>query len=442
MRQRIILKQKWRYLYYLILLLVLISWSKTTSAPPMPIRFVFLAFVVIPAVFSRDWLPAVITCFISITLFGYSYSYLPTTLYIYAGLLLFCAWICFRNLSGHIKIPAEMILLLILISAMDFVTGGHLENSTYSLVCVTVLGLFISNDSSDSVDKMTLAFAVSSLVLSIFFLTSYQTYAVSFGFNTGIERSGWTDPNYFGMVVGMGTITSMVHFFRRHNTSFLDKTLYWCTIAISIIVLVLNASRGALLSVALSFVVLVFLSKIKVRYKIIVAILAIGFITLLYANNYFDLLLYRIESDEGTGSGRTEIWMRKLNAFSSEANIFQLIFGFGYKHGSNLGFNHAQGSHNDYIAFLIDYGIVGLLCLISFLTHPLRIKQNRITRPIAVACCFYLAVCCMTLEPLSLGAIPFWLFYLYILSLVYSSNAEDRQQFQHNRELDKTITNE
>ena len=82
---------KGRYIiyYYAVLMLVMMSWTDYNSFPSMMLRIVFLIAVMVPGFFDKDCvLPAAITCFWGVAVNGYAYSYMPTQVYLYVGLLL------------------------------------------------------------------------------------------------------------------------------------------------------------------------------------------------------------------------------------------------------------------------------------------------------------------------------------------------------------------
>jgi O-antigen ligase len=194
------------------------------------------------------------------------------------------------------------------------------------------------------------------------------------------------------------------------------KVVYITAIVISLPTLLLNASRGAMLSVVCAFVFLSMFSKIKPWQKIGIVLMGAVGVIYLYNNQYFDLLLYRIENDSGGGSGRTEIWEAKFRAFS-QGNIAQILFGNGYYGGMTITGRY-MGFHNDFVGFLVEYGIVGLCLLLYMLYYPIRMFFKRgIIQPDVMVIVFYLATCFITLEPFGLALLPYYSFYMYALLL-------------------------
>ena len=130
-----------------------------------------------------------------------------------------------------------------------------------------------------------------------------------------------------------------------------------------------------------------------------------------------NFLIYRIQEDDGTGSGRTIIWAKKLEAFYS-GSILEQLFGYGREGGLKLGFSKLTGCHNDYVAILCEYGYIGFATFLSILLYPLMKSLKRCKDNAAViATSIFMLTCCYTLEPISGGNITYFFFIFYILML-------------------------
>ena len=421
-------KYLFKYIYYTLLLLLLASRQTSMTAPSMVLRLAFMAAAIVPTIMDKKLCyPAIITMFYTITLDGFGYSYMPTTFSLYLTItlaitLLFISRNTITNTIPHfILLFAVYIFLIDLLFSTNNQQDGAIVQRTF--FCFVLLACFfiMSNRSIDStLSQLPLCFSVTTIVLSIAFLTHREQFVTM---ETGdIERSGWTDPNYFGMVLGMGAVVGMIKMFSRElkKLSVVEQIVYIAAVVLSIPAMTLNASRGAMLSVACSFVVLVFYSKVKWGMKFILTIGTVLVIIYLYKNQYFDLLEYRIMEDEGTGSGRTEIWIAKLSAFTS-GNPLKMIFGYGHIGGSIISGSHI-GFHNDYIGFLVDYGIIGFSLLLYMLLYPIRlIPKGSLEMPSVIVLIVFLATCFLTLEPLLTGIIAYFSFYMYALLLAKNS---------------------
>ena len=121
--------------------------------------------------------------------------------------------------------------------------------------------------------------------------------------------------------------------------------------------------------------------------------------------------------EDGTGSGRTTICALKLLLFTEEP-AYKLLTGLGFRGGFMLGFVGGYGFHNDFVAFFVDYGIIGFCLFVCMLLYPLYlVSKNKENKAIVTALIVYLLLCCMTLEPINAGRLTFLYMYIFIYIL-------------------------
>lgn len=257
------------------------------------------------------------------------------------------------------------------------------------------------------------------IIISISFLLTLSYYLYGNNFSTEYtgfedERTGFADINYVACIIGFGTLLAIIEFFKNKKIQLPYMVFLIVVILSSVIALLLNASRGSMLALGVGIAILILLSKRSMKVKIISILVLLIMGLYLYTNNYMDLLLYRINNDDSAGgSGRIDIWMTKLKLWSESDSILNLIFGYGYVGGRKLGVIGQVAFHNDFLAFLVEYGIIGLIIFIYFIIYPI-LKSNKENKAIVLACTAYLIVVCLTLEPFAAGRIPFYLFWMYI----------------------------
>lgn len=421
------------YIYYALLLLVLASRQTATAAPPMVLRLAFMAAALLPAVLNKEvCYPAILTMFYTISLDGFAYSYFPSTLSLYVIITLAITIFYTRRIkTGTVPIFILLFALYTFVIDLLFSVAGQgasfFQRTFYCFVLLVGFSIISSQNTNSALSQLPLCFAVVSFVLSIAFLTHREQFILQ---EIGdMERTGWADPNYFGVALGMGTVVGMIKMFNGEwkSLSIVEKAVYIAAVVSSVPALALNASRGAMLSVIVGFLALLFFSKAKFGLKIMLTLIAAVAVVYLYSNQYFELLEYRIMNDEGTGSGRTEIWTEKLSAFAN-GNPLKMIFGYGHVGGANIGGRHI-GFHNDYIGFLVDYGFIGLGMLLYMLYYPIGIMpKGSYEKPSVIVIIVYLAMSFVTLEPLLTGIMGYFAFYMYALLLAKNSKQNTCQE--------------
>ena len=400
------------YIYYFLLLIVLCSWVSPTSAPPMPLRLGYLLALVLPAVTKApNMLVPVLVCFTALGAYGISCSYMPTEKWIYLLIVAVSLFFVSSKLKLCQRPPTILVVFCAYVCIIDFIHGEELVNIDYSLLIVLLSFFFVSKSGYERNSYM-LGFMIITIILSLFFFTYGQSAAVEVS-ETG--RSSWVDPNYFGNVCGMGVILAYnIIVNKLAPGKFLTK-IAMLAVPLGMLLLVMNASRGAFLSMGVAIVLITMFSKVDLKKKIGAAILiAIGMVVMYYLGA-FDVLSGRLMEEDDTGNGRTVIWTAKMLGYMN-GDAYEKIFGIGYQNGFYLAIPGGFGFHNDYLAFLVDYGVVGLILFFCIIVYPLKLVANVPSkRPIVSSLLAFILVCSMTLEPFTLGNLTYWYFYMLIV---------------------------
>lgn len=414
------------YIYYLILLVLMMTWTSVDSAPPMPIRLGYLALVILPGLRNNNaLLIAAITLFWSVSVNGYAYSYMPTMNYLYALVAIVCLILhkkqqAIFNKNDYIF----LVVFFVYFTFVNFLTSMDVYDISYAFLVLCLFPLLSGDIDKESVDLFTYVFMLITIVLSFYSLTTQTLFAGQYGTFEGIERSGWADPNYLAMIVGMGSLVGFYNMLSWGNLNWIVRILSATAFLIALPAMLLIASRGSFVCLLGGIAVLVFSTRIKTGYKFLAVLASAIFLIYLYQNSYFDLMEARLQADDGTGSNRTLIWEHKLEFFFGEGNIINYLFGFGQYDGIRAGNTNVGGFHNDYVAFLVCYGAIGFIMFMRWLTLPFfRVNRQSPLRFLVYAGVLYLALACMTLEPIDIGMFvypAFWLFLSMISRVSYN----------------------
>lgn len=400
-------------IYYAILLTVMCSWSDTVNAPPLFFRLLFLSSFFAPLFLKwRRFLTPLFICFTTLATHGYTCTYLPTEYYYYLSILIvMCMLTPQKSTHNCGAILVLLVIMLIYTTIIDIIGSFNIYKINYCF-SISVLLLRFVNVKFDDKHVYDMLFCVITLVLCIFYYTVGESYKVEI---LGQDRVMWKDPNYMGIVAGVGVVVAFFNILNENISSKL-RLFYVCTLLGGVLMMLANASRGAALCSILAMSIVVGCSKIAAKVKVLVVIASILCIFILYFSDLFEPLIQRVETDDGTGNARTTIWAIKLGCYE-QGSILQQVFGVGNYNGLMLGTN-GYGFHNDYVAFLLDYGVVGLLLFIILLLCPLMAANRRSpVFSLILALTVYVLVCCMTLEPFSAGRLAYYCIYLYIAYL-------------------------
>lgn len=404
--------------YYLLLLVILGSWSNPAVLPALPLRLLYLVALILPLLIKRSkYAPYIILTYTVISASNYAVSYMPVDgLYLLVTFVVCILTIGRVNGTHSLKVPNAFWVLCWLSVFVDLLFSSDINNSYKWISVALVSTCLISKDKSANLHLVGLCFAVISFVLSIEFLfVGDQFVRDVHTINGDLDRKGWADPNYFGAVLGTGIVSSLIELVINKNAEKRLKWFYYVTILLALYTLFTTASRGAFVALAASSIIILFLSPLKKTQKIGGLIISIVVLLVMYNFHFLDLLLLRFESDEGDAGGRAWIWVSRLNAFFGECNLFQWIFGVGRDKSLLLGTGKLLGFHNDFLAVLVMYGFIGLICLLSMLISPIIKSVNH--KGIVCAAVVYLALCMFSIEPFTGGQWSCLYFYIYILML-------------------------
>lgn len=408
------------YIYYILLLLIYLSWDNTDSVPGAAFRIMYYVAALVPIfVWKMSLLPYVIMLFFSLASNGYTSSYLPAMVYTYIVPLIIC--LLFINNKTTEKIPNVLFVLFFITLIINGITNFQIESITTILFIIILSFFYFKKDNTSRLLYLSLIIMTMSFVLVI----AYYMYANNFsteyaGFES--ERTGYADINYVASIIGFGVLLALTEIIQNKAMASLYKIFLSVLVLISIVSLFQNASRGSILALGVGIAFFIVLSKESFFIKIISLIVIVITIYYIYDNSYMDLLIYRINNDDNGGSGRIEIWIDKLSLFSQSDSIFKIIFGYGYIGGRSIEGIGQTAFHNDFIAFLVEYGFLGFCTFVSFMGLPI-IRSTKENRGKVLACMAYLLIVCMTLEPFAAGRLPFYVIWLYIYFLSKEKNA-------------------
>lgn len=407
--------------YYLILMLVLVSWTNINSLPPLILRLLFMFAVLLPLWYQRNPLfVQIFLTFIVVSASSYAVSYMPVDgLYILMSIVTSII-IMQRSHRGSLTIPYGFIVLTLLSFMIDFIYSQKITIS-FSWLSIVLIALFLlKKDSPNQVSYIAFSFSIIALILSIEFIAVGDRFVRDVSTIVGnIDRKGWADPNYFGAILGMGIITIIIEFLTNKIINKKQKIYYIFCIILALYTLFTTASRGAVIALLGSVIILLLFSSIKWKAKIGMFVGGIIILFITYYLHILDLLILRFMSDAGDAGGRTEIWSTRLMYFFNECSPLQWLFGVGAEKSITLGTGRVLGFHNDFISVLVRYGIIGLLALLGMLISPVIYTKKK-KRGIVLAATTYLVIYMSTIEPFTGGQWGCLYFYLYILMLSQS----------------------
>lgn len=404
--------------YYLSLFVLTIFLSRPNVAYGEVLRLGYLALLVIPLFVSKKYSIAAFTTFVGIS-FNSFYPMLPS---IYTPYVLIAFTIMYPLAGIRMNRLTIPIIFLFFAIREYLCIDINIEFLVWGFVAIM---LSTKINTEEDVKHLMISFIFVSFFLS-FMLLLYASFFMSvYSIDDNLERVGWINQNLFGGTVGLGQILALYLLLNRKRFNINKYIQIFCivTFAICYAALIINSSRGAIISVTLCSILFLCTSKVKVQYLLIAIIALFIFVVYLYNNGYFELLIYRMQDDTlETGGGRTEIFAEKLAAFF-ELPILEKLFGLGYENSIFLG-SIKLDTHNDFATSLFAYGYIGLILFLTFILAPLFIVSRKCLRTICILL-LYLILESALLSPIFRGYFLFTMFYVLLSRIAYLSKNKD-----------------
>jgi hypothetical protein len=167
-------------------------------------RVMFLIAVMLPGIVNRNGvLLAAMTCFWTISTYGYAYSFMPTMLEVYVAavslaILLFKCKVRYTFYGGG----DYVIPLLLFLTCMRNMLGGWVtDDLVYVLILFLLTHYLLPSINKQTINNFQLSFMSITVVLSLSILSMGEDF---YNIIDEMSRVGWNDPNYLGMIIGMG----------------------------------------------------------------------------------------------------------------------------------------------------------------------------------------------------------------------------------------------
>lgn len=152
------------------------------------------------------------------------------------------------------------------------------------------------------------------------------------------------------------------------------KWVRYLAIAVSSLVIISSVKRGGLIALVVGLIVYILTKQYIIKKGIknllisFALLIIIGGLLYLGIAEFGDNILERLfNSDDTTGSGRTEIWAGIIMRLKSQ-NFFAWFIGNGYlaTMQGTVGDRSGFSAHNDFLEIVFDYGIVAFFCYLGF----------------------------------------------------------------------------
>ena len=198
---------------------------------------------------------------------------------------------------------------------------------------------------------IAIVFILAIIALVVDYKSSFLGYSTEFG----RARSILIDPNFFGMLLGVAFLMTLLSFKKKNN-----KLIICCILGYAIF---LTGSRGALVSLIVSITAYYLLFSNMKNYKKLFILFLLLIIFYFLLNYLFSTDFFR--THQGS-NGRFEMISAAFNRIKDYP-----LTGFGYTSIGpfllSTGFKNSS-THNSFVDFVFSYGIItSLIYIVSLL---------------------------------------------------------------------------
>lgn len=289
------------------------------------------------------------------------------------------------------------IIILGILMLMSQLWADNLDeyNTYFPVVCIIYIFGSLLIEKSDNGDAIKIAFILSGFFMAIGVIPYYIGHSSLQELTVLINGNGLlADRNYQSLFL-MFCILSAVVFLRERGNSlrFLMKLGIVAIIAADIFIIVVGASRSAILGLAIAVGIYVIVNAKSISSNLKLIIIALILMTFSYNMGLLDPILERfMENDVSSGNGRFDLWTKYISVYE-EGNFAQILFGRGLIGNSIVG----APAHNLFVSILFSYGVLGesafLIYTCSLIYICLKTDKNELIILIP------LLFMCFSLEP-------------------------------------------
>lgn len=212
---------------------------------------------------------------------------------------------------------------------------------------------------------------ISTLLVSILSIITYLTGNYNIDIHHSVVRFAglYNDPGGPSYVAIMSLIfgTLYLEIYRKHKKLNLkNNIIYILTILITMIILIITITKSAVLM--FTIFLLMWIGLFKKKLYIILPLIIMGIFYIYRTSEQVQIRMedevsffregeFTIEAARPMGTGRVAHWERVLRHYNQNFSLFQKYFG------SAMSF----GAHNQYIAYLMQAGLIGLIIFLIIL---------------------------------------------------------------------------
>lgn len=260
------------------------------------------------------------------------------------------------RLEPRLLVAYGLFMLFVLVSLLT--TRSTLDFAAYQRLFIYALGVLVLTQFVGARQLSLLAWAQVTGTLVVSGWVVYSSFTTGFVHRAGIA----TDQNVVSFVIGFGIIVLIARLFTPGDGA-LARLAAWLAVGLGVYALLLLASRGVTVALAVTIVVLFARVLGDVRRSIPVAVAAVVLGLAVVALPGSDELLNRFdEANLSTANERLPLWEAAVTSIV-EAGPLRILAGQGFGSARDVILAvrpSTSAVHNAYLQVALEFGLLGL----------------------------------------------------------------------------------
>ena len=359
--------------------------------PPAVLRIGYIVVYLFFAVLFPNLIPTFTAVNLIVERFSSSFGeFLPNTLLFHIAVLLYCALVIkrvnvfqFGNYSNKSGFPFFLLFYVYAIFSLFLHVKIPYDFSFVINGAFLITYLYCLSKLNDKHIKSILTYSIIAMaIVCLVGLLNYDRLVSDYQTSLGsVERMEWKDANYFSFCIAIYILFST--FFITHISSTRRLWSLYVVCMLMAVCMIMLISRGSILALCVALLYY-FRKKFFSLKSVAVLIVIVGILLTFYYAGLLDGVIMRFMSEDlASGSGRTEIWETGIKTFFAKDN-WTILFGAGEGQAAKMVFLDGKywSPHNNYLEVLYNYGIIGLILFIAWLTVTFRLAKSRAARSV------------------------------------------------------------
>ncbi|GIN96858.1 hypothetical protein J6TS1_27280 [Siminovitchia terrae] len=296
----------------------------------------------------------------------------------------FCALEWFISDKLHFKIEhfcSFFLIAYLLVSLYQIdITANSGIYLSYLLFLVFFILITIKKIKKQEIRFIINSYIASATIISlsiIIFRNEFMGWTGTFRYTIRYSNQEYADPNFIAAYIYIAALFCIYKLLLVPKKS--NKIIYSILAIVITTATLFTGSRAAMIGLVIGCIPLVLKGKKSLLISVI-SLSSIGFFMFMFLPEGLKARMFYNTYIDDSNITRMSLWMNGIEAFVKKPMI-----GYGPQYPLTIINEHvgvSRAIHNTFIAFLVQFGLLGIVPLIIIIINPLRNLLNRSMFPL------------------------------------------------------------